>query len=301
MTMNEQTIFPDIDTSYWKIKDKQWMAERKEQWSKIDWMLMDAKSSKGRTIVKHFFLTGKMPNWDALENWEDTNRHLDIFLFLWLHPSWDEKVLRSLRDAYMNSDLIQYYDLDSGFSNFLSWGCTRTASGYAKNTNDENKYLLKTDGHNELLFKILMDDLKHKTFAMNRIYNRSKIIFELPQDKFRSINEMGEWLCIKKMTDFHNDMLYQYDLPLEWWYQSCSIDEDYFLKKVQEKAHRAFFEKALWRIHHFDEVKEGLGPRTTFVLKIRKILDERPFIKEFEQMWQRVKADEISISKPWKV
>jgi hypothetical protein len=101
------------------------------------------------------------------------------------------------------------------------------------------------------------------------------------------------------MHAINNDMLFQYDVPLEWWYQSCTEKEDYFHKGMQGDGEWPFVEKALWRIHNFNTEKEGDTPRTRFVHKMRKILDERHFIKDVEDMWRRVKADKVTVEDPW--
>ena len=140
----------------------------------------------------------------------------------------------------------------------------------------------------------MFGDLSIKEYELKRFDDLFEInrthLFKLPQGKLPMIQEMGRWLRIKEMHALNEDMLFQYDLPLEWWYQGCSRDEDYFRKHAQEKNHRAIIKKALYRIHHFSTYVEGDTCRSQFVHKIRKILDEREFISEFKQMWQDVKG-----------
>lgn len=296
MTIN----FPNIDTSYWQIKDKQWMAERKAQWPVIEAMLKHHKYAKGKTAVKQYFLKGKMPDFEMFADWESSTRHVDLFIFLWLHPSWDEAVLKPLRDAYMTSDEIIEEDLH-GIERFLDCSSTIASIDYTGDTDKEMAHLIYTGGYNEFLFKLMMGDLNQTDYPLVQKYDvfSTPSVYYLPKDELFSILTMSKWLCIKEMHPINNDMLYQYDLPLEWWYQSCTKDEEHFKKDAQEQTYRELIETALWRIFNFDVGKEGLSPRTTFVLKIRKILDERPFIKEFETMWQRVKAGEITVLNPW--
>ena len=49
-----------IDKSYWKLKDKQWVAERQANWPKFEAMLQDYKTRKGLSIIKAYYLRGKM-------------------------------------------------------------------------------------------------------------------------------------------------------------------------------------------------------------------------------------------------
>ena len=293
--------FPEIDTSYWKTKDPDWMAARKAEWPRIQLMLKASKPSKALSAIKQYYLKGTMPDWDKFRDWDNPDRHLDLFLFIWLHPSWDEAVLTPLRDAYIASDLIVVGDINQGIGNFLGWS---TVMACQDPTGRENEwgYILHTDGHNELLFKVLMGDLSKTRYELefiDRGLGREKVIYDLPQSSLHSIHTMGTWLCIKTMLPFNNDMLFQYDLPLDWWYQSCTKDERFFDRDVYGKGQKPLIEKALWRIHHFDTGKEGDTCRTRFVTKMRKILDERPFIKDIKTMWEKVKAGEVQVEDPW--
>ena len=109
----------------------------------------------------------------------------------------------------------------------------------------------------------------------------------------QAIFSKGNWLCIKKMRPINEDMLYQYDRPLEWWYECRARNEDYFSGDLRAEALRNSFGKALYRICHFDTNLEGDTCRTRFVHRMRKILDERPFIKEFKDMWGKVKSGDV--------
>jgi len=300
--MTENFIFPDIDRSYWLIKDPAWREDRKKQWEVIEPMLKSSKSGKGKTVIKQYFLTGKMPDWDKMRDYTSHERHLDIFMFIWLHPSWDEAVLRQLRDAYLFSNIVMLGDIDEGFGNFIRWGTGMACQDYTGDCEEELSYGLHTDGHNELLFKVLMGDLEKTNYELefyDPLQSRS-VNYELPKFGFDCLASAAKWLIIKTMYPINEDMLYQYNLALEWLYQ-CSLEDTKTLKLINtNKASRASLEKALYRIHNFNTEKEGDTCRTRFVHKIRKILDEREFITEFKQMWEDVKADKIEVKDPWK-
>jgi hypothetical protein len=301
LIMNEIATFPDIDTHYWNIKDREWMAARKLEWQRIEPMLTSCKSGKGKTAVKQYFLKGKLPDWEMFAEWENDDRHVDLFMFLWLHPSWDEAVLTSLRNAYMTSDQIVLDDLRAGFSTLIRWGTVMACQGFVTWSEEGKKSILDTDGHNEQLFRVMMGDLSQTDFEIARQprWGNKKPIFHLPVGDIEHIFSMGEWLCIENMLPINNDMLYQYDLPLEWWYLSCTQDQNYFLKDPHAEVLRDIMRRALWRILNFDTDKEGPGPRTTFVRKMRKILDERVFIKEIMDMWCQIKAGDVQVDRPW--
>ncbi len=300
--MTDETSFPVIDTSYWKIKNPEWMAQRKNDWPRIEAMLKGPKSGKGKTAIKQYFMMGKMPDWDKFRDWNSYERHLDLFMFIWLHPSWDEAVLKPLRDAYMASNVIVLDDLNAGFGIFHRWSINMACQDYSYADNEELGHCLHTDGHNELLFNILMGDLERTCYELefkNTFLVSEKAVFHLPKGSLSQICTMSAWLCVEMMYPINADMLFQYDQPLEWWYRGCETNEDFF-KKSKNRGSQAFYQKALYRIHHFDTEKEGDTCRTRFVHKISKILDEREFIPEFKQMWEDVKADKIEVKDPWK-
>jgi len=290
-------VFPDIDTSYWLTTDKDWMAERKEGWLKVARMLENWHSKKNITAMKNYYLKGKLPQWNKYSSTSDHLSPLGVFSFLWLHPSWDRSVLQNLRDQYLASEQIgqrEAFDM----SLFISFSTTMACIDYSDGGEDE---VPQTDGHNEMLFDILMGDINQPEMTLARtLHNGRKWVYTFPEsDLFGSINDMGRWLCVKTMKAINQDMLYQYDKVLVWWYQSCSRDEDYFEKMAQADTMRQLTIDGLWRIYHFDTQQEGDTPRSRFVTKMRRILDEKPFIREFSDMWQAVKAGEVEIESPW--
>ena len=287
-------ILTEIDTSYWNTKDKAWKAERNAMWPKIDLMLSIHKPRKAINIIKAYYLRGKMPNWKALEEWIDERRHVDLFIFLWLHPSWDEAVLKELRDAYINSKLIIRNDIASGFSLFLASQSILLAQEREAIEQFECPYI---EGHGELMFRIMFGDPIETLYEIKdtrkaKLYGR---VFKLHEPELTFISTMTRWLIIKKMLPINYDYLYQYDQPLEWWYQCCALREDQF-----DKAEKSSFRRALYRIHHFDIEKEGDTNRSRFVHKLRQMLDEREFVAEFKRTWELVKADKIVVDDPWK-
>jgi hypothetical protein len=125
-----------------------------------------------------------------------------------------------------------------------------------------------------------------------------KVEYEFPKFSFGRITSMGNWLNIKKMYPINQDMLLQYDLPLDWWY-SCSRRDKTALELVSDKDRKPFVERAMFRIHHFDINVEGDTKRSRFVNKIRKILDEGDFIDEIRNIWRNVKEGRIVVKDAW--
>ncbi|MCP3928594.1 MAG: hypothetical protein GY705_05775, partial [Bacteroidetes bacterium] len=261
----------EIDISYWNVKDKEWMAQRKTTWPRIEAMLVDLKPRKALSIIKAYYLKGRMPNWKMLEDWGDERGHLDIFVFLWLHPSWAESVLKELRDLYINSRLIIERDLSSGFGRFLGSQSVLLTQDWETMEEVNCPYL---EGHGELLFQVMLGNpiqtiYEIKAPKLARMYGRE---YQIRPPELDFVDMMGVWLTNKNMLPITHDFLYQYDQPLEWWYENCTKNEEFFAKQVQEEAVRNNFKMALYRIHNFNTQKEGDTCRTRFVHKIRKIL-----------------------------
>lgn len=280
-----------LDKSFWKLNDSDWMENRKSKWKIIEKQLEHVKPRKGITAIKRYFLKGQLPDWDKMEDWGDAQGHVDIFVLLWLHPSWDRNVLITLRDEYLSFVKVRLDDVAYGYGLFLNSGVTRACCNYYPVYNyHEDIPAVETEGHNELLFDILMEDSDRETIQLARVEFEAKIhpVFHYPKPNLSALYSVGEWLSIERMFPINQDMLLQYDSPLEWWYQGCACDRS-FLKGPQLEAKLANFAEALRCVYNFDTDKEGDSPRSRFVEKMRIMLDERPFIKEIEDIWLRVK------------
>ena len=285
----------EIDTSHWQSDDKVWVKSRKASWPKFEKMLSPFKTRKGLGIIKQYYLRGKMPDWLDLKEWEHPERHLDFFCFIWLHPSRDRDVLVPLRDAYISSVLTVEDDIRIGLAELLRNGINMACQ--ANSLDPEEQPIIVTEGQNEFLFDILMGDLSKTKFEIQGYSSRDVVIqyghpkrfFEMPKSRFDAVCTMSSWLRLEKLKPINQDMLYQYDKPLEWWYQSCETEEGYFDNKMNRDSRR-YIERALYEIYHFDTDKEGDTCRTHFVTKIKTILDEREFIPEFKELWQAAKT-----------
>jgi hypothetical protein len=251
--------------------------------------------------VKQYFLSGKLPDWGKMRDWDNSERHVDLFMFIWLHPSWNEGVLLELRNAYVKSNLIILEDITAGFGNFLRWSTGMACQDYTDADEEEMQHALITDEHNELIFKILLGDLANRPGVLqqrNVLDEPIQIKYGFPEFCFGHIQEMGNWLAIKEMCPLNDDMLFQYDLPLEWWFD-CSMRDKRAVESVTSDVNRPYVERAMYRIHHFETGAEGDTRRSRFAHKIRKILDEGQFISEIREMWEDVKAGKIVVEKPW--
>jgi len=298
-----------IDTSYWKKSDPKWVKAREAYWPKVEFMLLAYKTKKkGLNPIKDYYLRGKMPNWKSFKDWGDIDRHLDIFLFLWLHPSWDEAVLTELRNLYINSDLIVYRDVAKGISNFLDSQAVIASNPHYRSMKRVGFPYI--EGHGELLFKVLFGDPTateidlecQAHYKIRKPYSspgrpKYKPYF-LPVLGYSMLCLMGRWLCTKKMLPIHEDFLFQYDQPLEWWYKGLATQKDFFKDDYNQRSIWSY-QEALYCIHHFNTDEEGDTCRTQFVEKIRKILDEREVAPEIEEIWAGVKSGKIVVENAW--
>lgn len=288
-----------IDQSYWLVKDKDWMAEREAQWPRVEFMLSSYQlKKKAIKPIQDYFLRGKMPPWNTFLDWPDHDGHLNVFLFLWLHPSWDKCTLQELFRQYMSAESILPRDIVRGYRQFMGSQTVYTTGNYRNMEKLAAPYL---EGHTELLYEILYGDMAFVEESIKRLLKHSHQYSGSDWDVsvnegFGQISFMADWLSLKEIRlPIQADFLLQYTMPLEHWYMSCSKDETFFKEGSRGYMFLEVVTETLVHIHQFDIDEEGDTPRTRFVQKIRKILDEREFISEFKQMWLAVKAGNIAI------
>jgi len=255
-------------------------------------------------IIKRYYLKGVMPNWEQLKYWNNFERHLDLFLFLWLHPSWDNEVLVPLREAYINSaiksEFVQADDVFKGIGYFLNvsflYASGSGLSNYEVKKDKFDYVLMHTDGHNEQFYDLCIG-LGHKD---NFPHIMDNILWKRFREHctFYDLHTLGQWLCLKNELNKSNlDLIYQYDQPLEVWYYCVNLRSDYL---HYNELYMPLVLKALYRIYHFDTQKEGNTPRTCCVNKLKKILDEREFTdQDFSGMLKQIQAGNVGIENPW--
>ncbi len=286
--------FPNIDTQYWQLDNKEWIANRAEQWRKIEPTFIGGafKAKKAITIIKRYFLKGIMPDFIKLKEWNSIERHLDLFCFLWLHPSWDRQVLTELREMYVNYEHIVSEDIQSGVGIFMGYSTIMASQEYE---NPEN--VLHTEGHNELLFDVIMGDMTKPL-----IPEQGRLDFEYTKSilRFGRIITDTDWLINKKHNFLNDDCIYQYDAYVNYWYQCFPSTQQDYLKDLSIKHHKIYVHNSLYRIAQFDVAKEGDTCRSRYVLKVRDILDNRDMIPDIKDMWKQAKDGTIETKRPWK-
>lgn len=295
-----------IDTSYWLTKDKAWMEARKAQWPAIEKVVEGNRRKSEVTVIKQYFLRGTMPKWERYRDWDDLYRHLDLNLFLWLHPSSNPDVLKSLYTGYMESELIHPKDVTLGYALFLKHELMMATSSYK--SLDEYPFPFMGE-KNIILFRILFEDIDYAKDRILKLVGSQESFDKITKNIFeflgyKHFRRMRHWLLQDPKLALSIYSLYQYEEVVDWCMTTTTTTSNInvLLDELKMKSPVNFkeYQKALYCFHHFDTEKEGDTCRTRFVHKIRKILDERDFIPEFKQMWLDVKAGKIEVKKPWK-
>ncbi len=301
--MSTEISLEKIDTSYWKTKDQDWVEQRQAQWPYIERVVGSERRKSEVNLIKDYFLRGKMPNWKKYKEWNGDCRHVDLKIFLWLHPSDDTEVLKVLYKAYMESDLIHELDVIRGYGSFVSHEFLSAPS--SKKTIEEYPFPFM-GAKNIILFRVMFEDVEYATDRILRLVGGKENFDKKAREIFEFLGyhhflHMRRWLLQDIKSPLCINNLYQYDDVLEWCLTTLTPNkEKEFSEGLHTREYLQAFQRALYCLHHFDTEKEGDTCRSRAIHKIRKILDERKFVPEFKQMWEDVKAGKIEVKDPWK-
>jgi hypothetical protein len=299
--------FPyEIDTCFWKNKDSDWKENRKNRWVEIEKILIGLdKSKKGISIIKQYYNKGKMPSWKKLEEWDSHERHLDLFCFLWLHPSKDFDVLRGLRDQYVNSNEILKDDILLGLYSCKSIGTsygTGAGRGIDKAGGGYETVIMHSFGNNELLFRLCFGNLEEthivRTLERKNYYTHMVEVkeerIEKPTMGLSSIRDFDRWLYLPELDDSTEDMLAQYKGILEWWKANFPKE-----KKRRFEREMPLIYVALYRIRKFDDQNFDCQRRLGFAKTLIRFLDEGGISPVITEMWDHINQGIVEIEKPW--
>lgn len=306
----------DFDISHWQPKDPAWMAAREALWLEVmELLYLLNKSKKAVGIIKRYFFKGTLPDWGRLKDWEHSERHLDLMLFLYLHPSRDPAVLAPLRDAYLQSAYVVPNDIWLGMINLRSFGMSRSCSGGWSNcSRDEVEMALPhlqgllplldgdmtsleahTQGNNERLFRLLFSDPQQQIIAL-----ADGREVQVPQHSLLDVWVWSKWLTLKlPLGQCAADMLYQYDYPLEFWCAQCGYDLLRFAKDVSRPVHVEMLLLAFYRFQHFLAQHDEADPRAPFVRKLVQMIESRDFVPPIQLLWEEVKSGGVVVENIW--
>ena len=99
--------------------------------------------------------------------------------------------------------------------------------------------------------------------------------------------DISFWLNLEKINRYGQDMLYQWDGPLELTFKQINRDQQASASHLEESDAR--FAKIMFRIAYFDVEKEGDTVRTRTVYKLRALLDKEDNIPELKELWRQKK------------
>ena len=288
-----------IDTSAWKVKDKGWKSERAEKWLELEKVLSENRRKSELNVIKQYYLRGKMPNWEKYKNWDNLGRgrHVDLFLFLWLHPSSDLDCLTGLCRDYINCGCIHHNDLN-GFDAFLysEFNCAVDPDSGSK----LYKFDL-ADGKNIVVFRawinnfeLFSDRLDYMVESARGGRSAKGLAVLIRCKKYFSFINFKRWLLCDSEVKLTRSCLFRYHDVIEWVFTGLhSGAESGLLDSIKYNEGLVSYQKALLCIFNYDaSVEDGTG-RARSVLQLRKLLDEYPYATEFKKIWEDVKSGRI--------
>ena len=247
------------------------------------------KTKKGLNIVKRYFMTGKFPDWrkvNASWNYEDTHgRHLDLFSLLYCHPVQDYQVLKPLRDAYLAGEAVgrERRDVFAGCHTFLALALRDASSNGREYGASRKHFVCDVEMMLRLLFEDALDD-KQSGSALGVSFRNGPNIY--------GFSFVEKWLELDKLNAYGQRMLLQHDLALELMYANVCALEGRDRRTLFVGHTGARWERIFYGLHHYDFKKEGETIRAEVVAKLTHMLDEREWIPEVKQIWERVKQDD---------
>jgi hypothetical protein len=293
-----------IDTSSWLTKDKNWMEGRNKQWSAIEKVVGGEIKKTEVNVIKQYFLRGKMPKWEKYCNdLYEGSRHLDLMLFLWLHPSNDLEVLKPLYRCYMESDLIHPRDVTVGYRSLIIHELSSGTGKYKTLAKYPFPFL---GDKNIIVFRLLFEDIDYAKQRMFSLLDGQEGFDKHTKDIFDYMGYhhflfIKRWLLQGVKSPLMLNNLYQYDEVLDWCLTTLSSSKgNEFIEGIKTPVYVESFQKALYCIYHFDSEKNEDSCRSRALVKVRQLLDDNDFVPEFKQMWVGIKSGEIEVKKPWK-
>ena len=303
----ETDEFPyEIDTSFWKLGDKEWCSKRKEEWAKKERIIETFHKPKyGVSILKRFFMKGVMPDWNKYYDKDDQyGRHLDLFCFLWLHPSNDYNVLKPLRDAYIEADDVLADDIRIGIRRCFNFAVRESVSAMFSQIDPETgadiPLWLHADGKTKLIFDLCYGDLsepkiRRVVFCRTMLEKTRTEVITKPTLGLDYIQFFSNWIYLQDLNQSNLDFILQHPGMLDWWYQSCPPKETVYpedhwtiLKKLQ-------MYRALNKLFRYNLDTVAVPEQKEFAINLMHILDENSFPREFEEMWKNVKRGAVAV------
>ena len=280
-----------VDIAHWRLEDKTFQAERKAKWPMIAALLSYRRKKKAINVIKKYYLKGELPDWYYLwGDGDDGDHFLDPVVFIWLHPSSDYEVLLPLVRAYFKGYGRRADEMRGGMSLLITWGISNAAHN---GETYEGIELNAFEGKAKLIFDLMVADEKNGKWLFGTPPREYPVIWR----GLNGLMDISFWLNLEKLNRFGQDMLYQWDGPLELTFKQINRDTQAAAKHLEMSIER--FAKILFRIAYFDVEKEGDTVRTRTVCKLRALLDKEDNIPELKELWRQVKSGEKEVKDPW--
>lgn len=297
-----------IDTSFWKINDPDWVRERSAQWLVLEKKLSEGRRKSELNAIKQYFLMGKMPNWKKYKNWDGDRRHVDLLVFLWLHPSEDFDFLVDMFRIYVDSDLIHYKDIVCAYEMFLKF----ELNPIRWENNSVSRYQYPFLGNkNIILFRVMVYGIYYSELAIENLLNDERVRNEkiLYLERIRK-GDFGHsyshflffrnWLLMPDDSPLSKSSLFRYDEVLDWIFINIRSHDDSFLKAIEYKKNITLYHRALYCIFNYRKFRPESVEKVYAAAKLRQLISERELVADFKLMWEDIKNDRVPLKNPWK-
>lgn len=281
-----------IDKDYWRREDEDWLAIREAQWPAARQLLGFYKPDTAMPVIEDFYPRGKLPSWRTLtrrwREYDETERHLDLFTLLWLHPSNEIEVLRELRDAYWTDGFGRTgYDVKAGFHILTHLGIELAAiNGEAViETKDdppvERPVSLQFDADTEVLATVMFEKLRGTDFQFG------DSAYRLLTPGMNSIVRQTDWLAHDTLTAYGSKMMLQHPEALRFCQIVVRADQKALSRQIKRRKRLVLF---LRLCAGFQSDNPEDAPRVEFVEAVKRGFDEGSWPDELTALWSEVLA-----------
>ncbi|WP_144394708.1 hypothetical protein [Pleionea sediminis] len=274
-----------VDKVFWELDNKDCLSTRKKQWKSIEQFIYPFKNIEASRILKKYFLKGETPDWSALyESWpvNDTDRHLDILSFLWLHPSSDKNVLSLLASSYISSELTRPQDIYFGMSQLLQAqirGNEEVEDGF------DSFASYDFFGKEETIFEVLFQPIDK--FYFHKEY-QSKTEQAKAHFKIMPFQPIVDWMICDKEKCAKKLSLYESELAVKYLFYNMS-NPSYRLKRDLKLSGKVYLDcfKTLISLRAKDIDEHRVKVRDNFIYAFEHF----DYPEEIKAIWCSAKSE----------
>ena len=286
--------FPDIDRSAWLLSDPAWVKARQAQWPLIEPVLSQhfGKKPAFLKIVQRFFLSGEMPDWS--KHVPDRQSHLDLYTFLWLHPSHDAAVLAELREQYVASPLTSATDIAQGHDHLAK--LHRFSPVGTKEEIAQRQAVLPLLKAGELMFSTLHGEQALQEERRDRPGTWFGFVrWEKWRADLCDLYHFVQWLTAPRTASSPVPFLLE---PSVWrWWQRDLSEETHRTRLALSLSWTQVLEP-LMTLAAFDAAAGSDAVRAEAATRVRNWLDTQPHDPDLSAAWMLIKRGEFVYVKP---